>query len=252
MSIAITRKPSPAITKCELTFMPRSPIDFSALCAEHRAYELALEKLGLTLTSLPAISNSPDCVFVEDPAVVFDEFALINRMGTPTREHETQSVAQILSQFRELKYLQAPGTLEGGDIIKNGKTIYVGLSPRTNRAGIDQLAVLAGFYGYEVIPVVTRNCLHLKTACTLLDDHTLLANPLWVEHGVFKKMKVIFVDSAEPFSANALTVSGKTVHPAAFPRTAEILKKAGFPPFQLNISELAKAEAGLSCLSLIF
>ena len=252
VSIAITRKPSPAITQCELTYVDRAPIDFKAALLEHDRYELLLKELGLTVQSLPALNDSPDCVFVEDPAVVFDEFALINRMGTPAREHETSSLVSVLSAYRELKYLQGSATLEGGDVLKNGKTIYVGLSPRTNAAGIEQLAALAKPFGYEVIPVTLQKCLHLKTACTFLNEHTLLANPDWVDLSSFKKTAFLTVDPREPFSANTLSIDGKTVHSAGFSHLPKILEKAGFSSIQLDISELAKAEAGLTCLSLIF
>ena len=257
MSIAITRQPSPAITHCELTFVQRSPIDYTRALIEHGAYEKALKKLGLEVKRLPPLPDSPDCVFIEDPAVVFDEFALITRMGTPAREQETESLAKVLSHYRELKYLQAPATLEGGDILKNGKTIYVGVSPRTNHEAVAQLTALTRPHGYKVIPVVIEKCLHLKTACTFLDAETLLANPHWVSVDSFDpgnghKPRLITCDPTEPFSANTLALEGKILISAGFPKTSDLVKKAGFPVIHLDISELAKAEAGLSCLSLIF
>jgi dimethylargininase len=249
---AITRGVSPAIVNCELSFIPRQPIDLQIARAQHHAYEELLEKLGARVVSLPAEPNLPDSMFVEDPAIVLDELAVIFPLGTKSRRPEATTLAQAISKFRKLEYVTLPGTLEGGDILRIGRKLFVGLTKRSNAEGMRQLAAILAPHRYEVIPVPVTGCLHLKSAVTLLGSDTLLANRSWFDPTPFSAYDWIDVDSAEPHAANALALANTIIFPASFPRTRARVEAAGFHVTPLDISELQKAESGLTCSSLLF
>jgi dimethylargininase len=249
---AITRAVSPAIVNCELSFISRQPIDLGVACAQHRAYEQLLEKLGARVVSLPCEPHLPDSMFVEDPAIVLDELAVIFPLGTESRRPEAASLAQAISKFRKLEHVTLPGTLEGGDILRIGRKLFIGVTKRSNAEGIRQLAALLQPYHYEVIPVPVTGCLHLKSAVTLLGRNTLLANRAWFDSSNFSSCEWIDVDPAEPHAANALALVDTVIFPASFPRTRARIEARGFHVTPLDISELQKAESGLTCSSLIF
>ncbi|MGC0774961.1 MAG: arginine deiminase family protein [Candidatus Acidiferrum sp.] len=252
MLAAITRAVSPAIVNCELSFIPRQPINLQIARAQHRAYEQLLEKLGAHVVSLPAEPDLPDSMFVEDPAIVLDELAVIFPLGAESRRPEAASLAQALSKFRKLEHVTLPGTLEGGDILRIDRKLFVGLTKRSNAEGIRQLAAILGPHNYEVIAVPVTGCLHLKSAVTLLGRDTLLANRAWFDASPFSGYDWIDVDPAEPHAANALALGETVIFPASFPRTRERIAARGFHVAPLDISELQKAESGLTCSSLIF
>ena len=179
--IAITREVSPSINDCELSFHVRQPIDVSKAQMQHKAYQDCLAKLGAQIVSLPAEPDLPDAVFVEDTAIVLNEVAVIANMGAPSRRPETRSVANALARYRPLKFLTEPATLDGGDVMRIDRTLFVGLSQRTNRAGIEQLRALLGSHGYTVQPVEVTGCLHLKSACSYIGNNTILAHRAWID-----------------------------------------------------------------------
>jgi dimethylargininase len=248
---AITRGVSPAINRCELGFLPRQKIDIRKAAAEHHEYEGCLRDLGVTVVSLPPEPDLPDSVFVEDPAVVVAEVAVMTRMGAPSRREEATALAPVLARYRPLRWMQEPATLEGGDVLRVGMTLYVGLSARTNQAGIDQLSEYLRPFGYSAEPVPIRGCLHLKSACTCLDPETALVNRSWLDPGVFQGLRIVEVPSLEPRAANVLAIGGTVLVPTAFPRTAALLERLGWKVRPLDISELMKAEAGLTCSSIL-
>jgi dimethylargininase len=252
MLTAITRGVSPGIANCELTFVARQPIDLSRAREQHRAYEQLLEKLGARVLSLPAEPDLPDSMFVEDPAIVLDELAVILPLGTETRRAEAASLARAISKFRKLEYVEGPATLEGGDVLRIGRTLFVGLSSRSNSKGIRQLALVLAPHGYEVIPVPVTGCLHLKSAVTYLGCNTLLANRAWFDAKPFADYDWIDVAPEEPHSANALALRDTVIFPASFTLTHARLEARGFHVTPLDISELQKAESGLTCSSLLF
>jgi dimethylargininase len=252
MVTAITRAVSPAIVNCELSFISRQPIDLQIARAQHHAYEQLLEKLGAHVVSLPAEPNLPDSMFVEDPAIVLDELAVIFPLGTESRRPEAATLAHAISKFRKLEYVTLPGTLEGGDILRIGRKLFVGLTKRSNAEGIRQLTVILAPRDYEVIPVPVTGCLHLKSAVTALGPDTLLANRAWIDPAPFSAFRFIDVDPAEPHAANALALAETIIFPSSFPRTRARIEAAGFHVTPLDISELQKAESGLTCSSLIF
>jgi len=252
MLTAITRAVSPAIVHCELSFIDRKPIDLATAQQQHHAYETLLGKLGARVISLPAEPDLPDSIFVEDPAIVLDELAVILPLGTETRRREAPSLAQALAKFRKLEYVSPPGTLEGGDVLCIGRKLFVGLTARSNAEGIRQLAAILAPHHYEVIAVPVTGCLHLKSAVTHLGRNTLLANRAWFDSTPFSGHQWIDIDPAEPHAANALALAGTIIVPASFPRTRALIEARGFHVTPLDISELQKAESGLTCSSLLF
>ena len=252
MLTAITRAVSSGMVNCELSFIERKPIDLVKAQAEHHTYELLLGKLGAKVISLPEEPELPDSMFVEDPAIMLDEVAIICPLGTESRRKEAPTIAAALEKFRKLAYVKLPGTLEGGDVLRVGKKIYVGVTKRSNPEGIRQFAVIASSHGYEVTAVPVTGCLHLKSAVTFLGNDTLLGNRGWFDWKRMERYEWVDVHSAEPHAGNALQIGDSVVFPASFPRTAELIREKGFKLERLDISELQKAESGLTCSSLLF
>jgi len=248
--VAITREVSPSIASCEVRFLERQPIDYATAVLQHRRYVECLTELGVFVITLPALPDLPDAVFVEDPAVLVDEAAILTRMGASSRRAESQSLAEALERFRPLRWIEPPATLEGGDVLRAGRTLFVGLSHRTNPAGIGQLAAHLTLLGYRVKPVPLRHCLHLKTGACYLGNRTVLANREWVDVAALEGCRVVEV--AEPFAANVLVIDDTVIMPDCFPATREIVEGLGWKVRALDVSELLKAEAGVTCMSLVF
>ena len=252
MLTALTRKVSSALAHCELSFIPRQPIDLEKARAQHRAYEQLLAELGVRVISLAEEPELPDSMFVEDAAVVLDEIAVICQPGTETRRKEVASLSAALEKYRTLAHVKLPGTLEGGDVLRIGKRDFVGHSRRSNAEGIRQLAVIVERYGYDVTVIPVTGCLHLKSAVTYIGRNMLLANRAWFDPKRLHGYDWIDVDPSEPHAANALTISGAVIFPALFRRTQQKVEAAGFDVRPLDIDELQKAESGLTCSSLLF
>ncbi|MCC6124837.1 MAG: dimethylargininase [Pirellulales bacterium] len=252
MLIAITREIGPNINHCELTHFARAPIDLGRARTQHREYRNCLAELGCKIIALPAEPDLPDSVFVEDAALVLDELAVILRPGAASRRPETASIAAALKPFRPLTYLESPGTIDGGDILRLGKKIFVGLTSRSNPQGIEQLQNLTKSYGYEVQGVPVHGCLHLKSAVTQVAADALLLNPAWIDAEALPKLRQLEVDPAEPNAANGLLLGETVIYPAAFPATQCRLQSQGIPLRLIDVSELAKAEAAVTCCSLVF
>ena len=252
MLLAITRAVSPAINQCEIGFIERQEIDLAKANEQHRQYESLLAELGAEVVSLPAEPDYPDSVFVEDPAVVVDEIAIMTRMGAASRRGESEALARALADYRPLRHLREPATLEGGDVMRVGRTLYIGVSHRTNRVGIEQFTDELGPLGYTVVPVAVRGALHLKSACCSLGDGAILANRTWLDLQPLAEFHIVDVAPGEDRAANVLSIGGSVIVPASFPRTAEILDRSGLRVRTLDVSELMKAEAGVTCCSLIF
>ena len=252
MWTAITREVSLALAGCQLSFIPRDAIDVALAGAQHRDYRHALEALGCRVLVLPAEPALPDSVFVEDVAIVLDEVAIVTRPGAPSRRGEVAGIAVELRRHRPVLAIEAPGTIDGGDVLRLGRTFYVGQSARSNADGIAQLGQLLAGFGYTVQSVPTRGCLHLKSAVTQLDDDTLLLQPAWVERERFADFRAIEVDPAEPHAANVLRIGDALLMPANFPRTRQRLIDAGYNVTAVDVGELQKAEGAVTCCSLVF
>jgi dimethylargininase len=252
MLIAITRVPSLRLPECELSFLERQPIDVARARLQHQAYQDALRGAGAKVVELPALDALPDATFVEDTVIVLDELAIMSPMGALTRRPESAAMADTLAAYRPVHHLTPPATLDGGDVLRLGRTLYVGETPRTNAAAVDQLGRLLATLGYRVVSVPITRCLHLKSGVTRLDDKTVLVNPEWVDPIILGGAQAVSVDEAEPWGANAVRVADTVIFPASEPRTRGRVQKQGFRTAAVDVSELQKAEAGVTCLSVVF
>lgn len=247
--VAITRGVSPGISRCELSYRARAPIDVDRARAQHAAYEAALERLGCRLHRLPAAPDLPDSVFVEDTAVVLDEIAVIARPGAASRRPETETVAEALARFRGLAHIRAPATLDGGDVLRCGRDLFVGRTGRTNAEGIAQLREHAS--GYRVREIDVRGCLHLKSAASAVAPATLLVNAAHVDPRAFGDRRIVTVADGEAAAANALLVGDRVLLSSGCPGTRDNLASMGIDVIEVDNTELAKAEGGLTCCSLL-
>ncbi len=252
MLLAITRPPTDALSHCALTHLRREPIDIGLAVAQHRAYQETLSRLGATVISLSPEPDLPDAVFVEDVAVVLDEIAVITRPGTPSRLPEIAAVEARLADYRPLLRIEEPGTLDGGDVMRVDRVLYVGRSSRTNERGIRQFAAAVGPFGYQVRAVAVTGCLHLKSACSHLGGGLVLVNRDWIAAEALREVDLLDVPPEHPASANSFLVGDTVVMAAGFPATTARVRAAGRSVVTVELSELRKAEAGGSCMSLIF
>lgn len=252
MAVALTHMISPAIARCELSFIERIPIDYDRAVKEHDAYCSLLRDCGLRVMELTVNSAYPDSTFIEDTAVVVDEIAVMACMGAESRRGEVPGIETVLSTYRTIDRIRPPATLEGGDVLRAGGKVFVGITPRTNTAGVNSLKAILEPFGYQVIPVTVKDCLHLKSACTAIDDDTVLVNPHWVDLDPFKGFHAISVPEDEPWAANTLLIDNTVCMHAGFRKTIDIVRTRGFQVKTVDISELLKAEAGMTCSSVIF
>jgi dimethylargininase len=253
MRIALTRAVSPSMAACELTHLARTSIDVALAERQHAAYEDALRACGWSVVRVPPAPSCPDAVFVEDTLVVVDEIAVATRPGAASRRREVAGAAETAAGWRPIVAIQAPGTLDGGDVLRLGRRILAGRSARTNDDGLAQLRALVGPFGYTVAAVEVRGCLHLKSAATAAAEGVLLVNPSWLDARTIgaHDWTVVEVDPAEPFAANALDAGGRTIVADAFPRTRARLEHAGLATLALDMSETAKAEGAVTCCSVL-
>jgi dimethylargininase len=251
MRIALTRAVSRSIADCEVTFVERAPIDVALAEAQHAACIELLRRHNLVVLRLPAQHALPDAVFVEDPVVVVDEVAVALRAGATSRRPEVDSIVPVLERFREVRPIEEPGTIDGGDVLAIGHTLFAGRSQRTNDDGISQLASIVRPHGYDVIAVDMHDCLHLKSGCTFLGRH-LLINPDWIDASPFGALPLVRVASDEPDAGDVLRLDPAILMAEGFPATAAAVRACGYAVETLDISEFRKAEAGVTCLSVIF
>lgn len=249
--LALTREVSPALASCQLTHLSRVTIDVDRARRQHAAYETAIADAGYRVIRLPGDPEMPDCVFIEDTAVVLDEVAIVTRPGAVSRREETAAVADELARHRALRFVEAPGTVDGGDVLAIGRDLFIGRSTRTNAAGIEQVRRAASAAGYTVHEVEVTGCLHLKSAATALDAQTLLVNPNWIDPALFDGYQILTIDPRELHAANVLRLHDRVVVPAAFPRTAQRISDRGQRVVTVDAGELAKAEGAVTCCSLI-
>ena len=246
--IAITRDVSRTIQQAEITHLQPQHIDYVLAGHQHEQYRRLLESLGCDVVSLPADDRHPDCVFIEDTAIVLDDLAVITRPGAESRRGETRAVADALEQYRPLVHIEAPATIDGGDVLILDDRIYAGLSERTNE---DAIAQLRFHTRREVVPVRVDGCLHLKTGVTRVSQDTLLINRKCVDETAFAGWKFIDVDPSEPFGGNALLIGEVVIYPSELTKTLSRLRAHDLDVRPVDQSELAKAEGGVTCCSLI-
>ncbi len=249
---ALTRSIPASFVHALSAVPPDPPIDVGLARAQHASYRAALAALGLRVTVLDADEACPDCCFIEDTALVAGGVALITRPGAPSRQGEGAAIAAALAATVELARMPAPATLDGGDCLRLGRTIYVGRSARTNAAGVARAAEVFEPRGYRVVPVaLPAHVLHLKCVCAPLgDDRVLLAEGA-LAADVFAGADVVWVPVAETYAANAVAVGGGVIISDGFPRTRAALEAAGFTVHAVPTSEVRKADGSLTCLSIL-
>jgi dimethylargininase len=249
---AVTRAVSRNITRCELTFRQRESVDYEKAVRQHVSYCALLTRLGAKVHTLEAHDDNPDCCFVADTAVVLEDVIVIASPGATSRRGEVKAIEDVLSAHREVRRIEPPATLDGGDVMLLGKHLFVGRSKRTNRQGIESLTRIARSYGYSVTPVSVTGSLHLTTACSALDEETLLLNPRWIDAAPFARYWVLNVPEEEPWAASTMRVCSTICVEADAPRTLELVSKHCREVEVLDISEFRKAEGSLPCLSILF
>lgn len=250
--IAITHVPSPMLQHGERTYVDEATVDHPLALAQHAAYCTALRSCGADVITLDVNRGLPDCVFVEDTAIVLDEVAVMMSMGAESRRAEPAGIEPTLRRYRTIERVALPATIDGGDVVRSGRTLYVGASPRTNAAGIDALRRVVGTYGYAVIGVPVLKCLHLKTACSALPDGRLLVNREWIDVSPLPSSALLDVPASEPWAGDVLVIGERIISSDAFAETAKLLDDTGFSVLPVAVSEFAKVEGGVTCLSLVF
>lgn len=250
--LAITHVPSPHMEQCQRTYVARASIDYGRAVRQHAAYCQVLRHCGADVCTLDVNRDLPDGVFVEDTAIVLDEVAVLASMGTATRRPEPAGIEPEVRKYREVHRIELPATLEGGDVLCVGRTLLVGLSARTNAAGVSALEAVVRRYGYRVVAVPVRQCLHLKTACTALPDQRLLVNPAWLDVQALQGFEQVRIPEEEPWAANAACVGTSVCVAADHVRTAAMIRSFGFVVHPIDLAEFAKAEGGVTCLSILF
>jgi dimethylargininase len=244
---AFTRAVSPRLADCETT--QAEPVDVARAVEQHAAYEEALAEAGLKVRRLPPLDDFPDGMFVEDTALLLGDHAVILRPGAASRAGETASTADGLAGDFAVHRL-VTGHVDGGDVLRIGRTLYVGISTRTDLAGIRALGELIAPLGFAVVPVPVAGGLHLKSAATCVNG-VLVHNPDWVAPYHFEGVEPLQVAPGEALGGNVLLAGDTLLTPADSPRTAEALAARGFATVSLDISEMRKADAALTCMSLI-
>jgi dimethylargininase len=250
--IALTHVPSPKMNAGLRTFVDRVRIDPHLAMKQHVEFRRMLGRCGALVRTLDANRDLPDGAFVEDAAVVLDEVAILSSMGAADRRLELPVIECELTKYRKVERIDPPAALDGGDVLAVGRTLLVGQSSRTDAAGIRALEAIVRRYGYQVVPVSVGKSLHLKTACTALDDRTLLVNPTWLDKGPLAGFELIPVPQEEPWAANVLRIGDHICMATGNPRTTGVVRQRGLQVETVELSEFAKAEAGITCLCILF
>lgn len=252
---AIVRKPAHSVINGIDDYADLGKPDYSKAIQEHESYVSLLTKLGIKVTILDALEDYPDSCFVEDPAVVTDEFAVITNPTRSSRTKEREKIRPTIEKFYQedrIFEIKEPGHLEGGDVMSVGKTFYIGLSARTNQEGIDQFTEIADKFGQEVIAVPVNEFLHLKTGTTYMGNNKLLVVGEYIDSPYFKKFEQLRVPEKENYAVNCINTGNGVIMPVGFPAVKEMLTQHGFKTHEINMSEFSKIDGGLTCLSLRF
>ena len=251
-SNAIVREVPDSFTQCVTSFIGSEPIDVNLARKQHKVYCETLVHLGLKLINLPADNSLPDCCFVEDTAIVLEELAIITKPGVSSRVAETIEMQRALDPVKMLYYIKSPGTIEGGDVLKIDKKLYIGTSSRTNEEGIKQVNEILSPLGYSIIPVTIKGTLHLKSVVTYLGKNTIILAEGHLDETIFSEYDKVIVPVEEAYCANCLEINGKVLIPKGYPYTKSLLVQKGFDVIELDMSEFKKADGALTCKSILF
>ena len=248
---AITRTPAETFARGITTANLGKP-SYERVLIQHRAYVAALRSIGLNIIGLEPLPDYPDAHFVEDTAVVTPAVAIITYPGAPSRRGEEKSVAKALLQHRQLEYIQAPATVDGGDVLMIGKHFFIGISERTNPQGAEQLGRVLEKYGNTWATIQVGAGLHLKSGVNYVGGNTILVTQDFANHRAFNGFNKIIVDPKEAYSANTLWINDHLLMPRGFPGTKTQLRSLGLSIIELDVSEMQKMDGGLTCLSIRF
>lgn len=227
--------------------------NYDKLLIQHEAYIEALKQCKVTVKELPASEDFPDSTFVEDTAVLTPDFAVITNPGAPSRNAEIQEMEPILKEFyTDIRYIKAPGTLDGGDVLPVDDHFYIGISARTNETGATQLKEIAESSGYTATIVPLREFFHLKTGIAYLGNHLIVAAGEFIDHPDFNQYDKIIVSDEDEYSANCILVNDYVIIPKGYPKTKMQMNEKGYQTIELDMTEFQKHDGGLSCLSLRF
>ncbi len=246
---AVVREPGAQFTRCISSHPLHHTVDVARAQAQHAAYVSTLAELGLEVIRLPGDQTYPDSCFVEDTAVIHSGKALITRLAKKSRRGEEDAVEELLQQYLPVKRVITPGTLEGGDVIRLPTRIICGISRRTNRAGVDQMQT---YFGIPVDTISDPQLIHLKSHVTYLKNNIMLTTQIYTNHPALSDFEVLIIPKNEQYAANTLTIDDTVIMPAGYPKTHQQIKDAGFEVITLNMSEIAKCDGALTCLSLLF
>ncbi len=247
---AIVKTPAPTMIK-GITHAGLGEPNYELALNQHKNYINALGACGLLVTELPADAAYPDSCFIEDPAIITPHCAIITNPGAASRNGETTTIKQALSEkFQHIHEINSPGTLDGGDVMMVGSHFYIGLSARTNQAGAEQLIEFLKLHELTGSMIEMAEVLHLKTGVSYLEQNHLLVSGEFVHKPEFSSFDKIEIAATESYAANCIWINGTVILPAGFPQTLAQLKSAGFKVLTVNVSEFEKLDGGLSCLSL--
>lgn len=250
--IAITRAPSPRMHACERTYVDEAPIDAALASRQHEGYEGALRACGARIVRLDGDCDLPDCVFVEDTAIVLDEVAVLMSMGARSRRGEVPAIEAALRDFRPIERVVMPATIDGGDVVVSGRDVFVGLSRRTNQAAVDFLGRVLRRFDYRVTGVPVHRVLHLKSACSALPDGRMFVNADLIDASPLAHRGLVPVPDGEELAGDVLVIGDRIIVSDAFPASTARLSSLGWTVIPVSVSEFAKAEGGVTCMSLVF
>jgi dimethylargininase len=248
---ALTHLPSHNMADC-LRMHAGPSIDLDIASRQHAGYRRMLERCGAVVETLEVNGHLPDCVFIEDTAIILDEIAILCSMGHSSRRDEPARIEPFIRRHRDVHRIELPATIDGGDVLRVGQRLIVGLSGRTNAAAIEALQDAVRHYGYQIDPVQVTECLHLKSACTALPDGRLLANTAWLDGKSLRHYEIVLVPHDEPDAANVALVGETVCAAAGHPHTEDLIRGLGFRVETTDLSEFAKADGCVTCLSLLF
>jgi dimethylargininase len=246
---AITRTPAPTFAR-GLTAANLGEPDYGRMLEQHALYVATLREIGLDVIVLDPLPEFPDAHFVEDVAVVLPDVAMVTIPGAASRRGEAEHIVSTLGEYRRIVRMEAPGTMDGGDVIRAGSHFFVGISERTNEAGAEQFGRFAEERGYTWEPIPVKRGLHLKSTVTAVTDDTLVMTEDAASVPAFAAYRRIVVDEEESCGANEVLLNERILLPTGNPRTRARLEELGLSIVELDVSESRKMDGGLTCLSL--
>lgn len=251
-SHAIARRPAENFARGLTTTAGSEPADYGLMLEQHAAYLEALSAAGLEVIVLDPQPDYPDAHFVEDTAVVTPDVAVITNPGAEARRGEEESIIPVLTEFRRIERIQAPGTVDGGDVLQVGHHFFIGRSERTNQQGAEQLGRILQHYGNTWTTIAVGTGLHLKSSINYVGQNTLLVTPEFSAKEQLEGYDQIVLDNAEAYAANTLLVNEHLLIPAGYPAARRRLETLGLNIIELEVSEVRKMDGGLTCMSLRF